>query len=100
MLSLLLRTASTNFFLNSSCFSSLNPFSSDSDSENKVQQAIKELMKKRTTIIITHRLSSIKHTDKILVIDKGEICQSGNHEKLMLEKDGVYYKLNQLQYLN
>ena len=72
----------------------------DSDSENKVQQAIKELMKKRTTIIITHRLSSIKHTDKILVIDKGEICQSGNHEKLMLEKDGVYYKLNQLQYLN
>ena len=57
-------------------------------------------MKKRTTIIITHRLSSIKHTDKILVIDKGEICQSGNHEELMLEKDGLYYKLNQLQYLN
>ncbi len=69
----------------------------DSESENQVQIAINELMKNRTTIVIAHRLSTIKDADKILVLDKGEIVESGTHSELFNLENGVYNKLSKFQ---
>ena len=69
----------------------------DSESENQVQIAINELMKNRTTIVIAHRLSTIKDADKILVLDKGEIVESGTHSELCNLENGVYNKLSKFQ---
>jgi len=63
-----------------------------------VQEALKRLIKGRTTFVIAHRLSTIMHADKILVIDKGEIVEEGKHEELMKNK-GLYYKLFTLRSL-
>ena len=68
----------------------------DSESEQKVQLAINNLVKDRTVIMIAHRLSTIKSADKILVFDKGEIVESGNHDDL-IEKHGLYKQLYKLQ---
>ena len=68
----------------------------DSESEQKVQLAISNLVKERTVIMIAHRLSTIKAADTILVFDKGEIVETGNHDKL-LESNGLYKKLYKLQ---
>lgn len=62
----------------------------DSASEKLVQEALRELIKGRTTFVIAHRLSTVSHADKILVIDKGKIVESGNHSQLMRKKDGIY----------
>ncbi|MEA1937004.1 MAG: ABC transporter ATP-binding protein [Patescibacteria group bacterium] len=70
----------------------------DSKSEMLVQQALKRLIKDRTTFVIAHRLSTIMHADKILVIDKGEIAEKGKHEELIKNKK-LYYKLFSLQSL-
>jgi ABC-type multidrug transport system fused ATPase/permease subunit len=70
----------------------------DSRSEFLVQDALKKLIKGRTTFAIAHRLSTIMHADKILVIDKGEIIEEGKHEEL-IKKKGLYYKLFNLQSL-
>ncbi len=70
----------------------------DSRSEMLVQQALKRLIKGRTTFVIAHRLSTIMHADKILVIDKGEIVEEGRHEELVKNKE-LYYKLFTLQSL-
>ena len=70
----------------------------DSKSEMLVQQALKRLIKGRTTFVIAHRLSTIMHADKILVIDKGEIVEEGRHEELVKNKK-LYYKLFTLQSL-
>ncbi|QKX02295.1 ABC transporter ATP-binding protein [Wolbachia endosymbiont of Dirofilaria (Dirofilaria) immitis] len=64
----------------------------DYESENLVQKALKELMKNRTTIMITHRLSSTLTTDKIVVINHGEIEEIGTHDSL-ISKNGLYAKL-------
>ncbi len=72
----------------------------DSESENQVQLALNELMKNRTTIIITHRLSTIKKVNKILVLSKGKITEEGTHEELSKLKNGLYQKLSKLQYFN
>jgi len=69
----------------------------DSESERLVQDALEELMKGRTSFIIAHRLSTIHKADKILVIDKGEVKESGTHEELIGQKDSIYRKLNELQ---
>ena len=69
----------------------------DSESELKVQNAIDNLVKDRTVIIIAHRLSTIKSVDRIIVFDKGQIIEIGNHEEL-ISNDGQYKKLYQLQY--
>lgn len=64
----------------------------DTRTEVKIQQAMLELMKGRTSFVIAHRLSTIRNADKILVIDNGEIVEFGTHKELM-EKEGRYYKL-------
>lgn len=64
----------------------------DAESELEVQESIEKLMKGRTTILVAHRLSTIKNVDRILVIDNGQIVEEGNHDSLLLKK-GTYYKL-------
>ncbi|MBT5699725.1 MAG: ABC transporter ATP-binding protein [Flavobacteriales bacterium] len=68
----------------------------DTESEKLVQEALKKLMKERTTLVIAHRLSTIKDADEIIVLSKGEIVERGNHTDLV-EKNGVYKTLINLQ---
>jgi len=69
----------------------------DTESEILIKQAIEKLLIGRTAIIIAHRLSTIQNADKIIVLHKGEIRETGNHQQLLAKK-GIYYKLYQLQY--
>ena len=69
----------------------------DTETEELIQNAIQKLMHGRTSIVIAHRLSTIQNADKILVLEKGEIVEEGNHEEL-LEKNGYYTHLHQMQY--
>ena len=69
----------------------------DAESEKKVQEAIEQLMKNRTVIVIAHRLSTIQKADKIIVLDNGEIVQTGTHEEL-LKDDGLFSKLYNIQF--
>lgn len=69
----------------------------DSETEELIQNAIERMMKGRTSIVIAHRLSTIQHADKILVLDKGEIKESGTHAEL-LAKEGYYQVLHKMQY--
>jgi subfamily B ATP-binding cassette protein MsbA len=68
----------------------------DTESERLVQDAINNMMQNRTSIVIAHRLSTIRHADEIIVLQKGEIVERGNHEAL-LQKGGYYYRLVQMQ---
>lgn len=70
----------------------------DSESEILVQQAIERLMENRTTFVIAHRLSTIRNASKILVIDKGRIIQTGKHDELLENTEGLYYKFYQMQF--
>jgi ABC-type multidrug transport system fused ATPase/permease subunit len=70
----------------------------DSESERLVQEALEELMKNRTSIIIAHRLSTIREADKIIVLEKGTVIESGNHEELLGNEKGLYRYLSQLQF--
>jgi subfamily B ATP-binding cassette protein MsbA len=69
----------------------------DSVSEKLIQHSLKDLVKGRTTFVIAHRLSTILHADKIIVLDKGKIVETGNHEKLMLIPNGHYRKFFMIQ---
>jgi len=69
----------------------------DSETEQMIQEAIAKMMKGRTSIVIAHRLSTIQKADKIMVLDKGEIKESGTHEAL-LTHDGFYAQLHKMQY--
>lgn len=69
----------------------------DTETEILIQDAIKKVIKNRTTIVIAHRLSTIQHADKIIVLHKGKVREVGNHQEL-LEKKGMYYDLYLLQY--
>jgi ATP-binding cassette subfamily B multidrug efflux pump len=69
----------------------------DTQTEALIQQALKELLKNRTALIVAHRLSTIKHADRILVIHKGEIREQGTHDEL-LARGGLYARLYDLQY--
>jgi ATP-binding cassette subfamily B protein len=69
----------------------------DSESEHHVQQALKELMKGRTTIIIAHRLSTIQHADQIAVMDQGRLIDIGDHDSLLKSSD-LYQRLVKLQF--
>lgn len=70
----------------------------DSESENLVQQAIDSARKNRTTIAVAHRLSTIQGADRIFVIDKGKVVESGSHQELM-EKGDVYREMAERQRL-
>ncbi len=70
----------------------------DAESERMVQEALNELMKGRTTIVIAHRLATIRQVDKIYVIDKGQIYESGTHDELAQEESGIYSNLLKLQF--
>jgi ATP-binding cassette subfamily B multidrug efflux pump len=69
----------------------------DSEMEEMIQTALERIMKNRTSVVIAHRLSTIQRADKILVVDEGEIKESGTHETL-LELGGYYSRLYQMQY--
>jgi len=69
----------------------------DPESEAEVQEALTRLFRNRTTLVIAHRLSTIQMADRILVIDKGRIVESGNHRELM-EKGGLYARLASLKF--
>ncbi len=69
----------------------------DTETEMLIRDAIKKLIKDRTSIIVAHRLSTIQNVDKIIVIHKGEIREIGSHQEL-LKRRGLYYRLYQLQY--
>jgi ABC-type multidrug transport system fused ATPase/permease subunit len=70
----------------------------DSESERLVQEALEELMKNRTSIIIAHRLSTIREADKIIVLEKGKIIESGSHQELIGNENGLYRYLSGLQF--
>ncbi len=69
----------------------------DAESEKKVQEAIEQLMKNRTVIVIAHRLSTVQKADKIIVLDNGAIVQTGTHEEL-LKTGGLFSKLYNIQF--
>jgi ABC-type multidrug transport system fused ATPase/permease subunit len=69
----------------------------DSASESIVQEALDNLMKNRTSFVIAHRLSTIRNADKIIVLDKGHVVESGTHQELLSMDDGLYKSLNKLQ---
>ena len=71
----------------------------DSESEAMIQRAVSEILKNRTSIVVAHRLSTIKEVDKIIVIESGEIKEIGRHEELLKLK-GYYKKLYEMQYRN
>jgi ATP-binding cassette subfamily B protein len=64
----------------------------DTKTENTILQSLQEVMKHRTSVIISHRVSSVKLCDKIIVLDKGEMLETGTHEEL-IKADGTYKKL-------
>jgi subfamily B ATP-binding cassette protein MsbA len=64
----------------------------DPESERQVQAALKQLMKGRTTLVIAHRLSTVLDADRIYVVDRGEIAESGTHPELVA-RGGVYARL-------
>lgn len=69
----------------------------DMETEFAIQQALKEVMKGRTSFIIAHRISSLKHADEILVLSDGEVIERGTHEEL-LKNNGTYKRIYQIQY--
>lgn len=68
----------------------------DSESERLVQDAIRKLMKGRTTLVIAHRLSTVRNAEKIVVMEKGRVAETGSHEAL-IAKAGTYARLHRLQ---
>jgi ABC-type multidrug transport system fused ATPase/permease subunit len=69
----------------------------DSASEALVQKALENLMRNRTSFIIAHRLSTVRNADRIIVLEKGSVRESGTHQQLLSIDDGLYRNLNRLQ---
>ena len=69
----------------------------DTGSETLVQQALQELMRGRTSIVIAHRLSTIRSADRIVVLEAGQVAESGTHNELLLNENGIYKQLQAFQ---
>ena len=69
----------------------------DTESEAAVQAALANLMEGRTVLVIAHRLSTVRRADRIVVMEKGRVTESGSHEEL-IELDGTYKRLYDLQF--
>ncbi len=72
----------------------------DAESEHLVQKALEEQIGKRATLIIAHRLSTVKRADKIIVMQNGRVAQVGSHQDLIKENNGLYHKLVERQFEN
>ena len=70
----------------------------DSESEYLVQEALDKLMVGRTSVVIAHRLATIKNADKIIVLQNGTVQETGSHQELILNDKGLYYKLSKMQF--
>ncbi|MDX2420274.1 MAG: ABC transporter ATP-binding protein, partial [Nitrospirota bacterium] len=68
----------------------------DAEAEYLIQQALERVLKNRTSLVIAHRLSTVRNADKIIVLDQGRIVETGKHEEL-LQRDGLYSQLYQRQ---
>ncbi len=68
----------------------------DADSESKVQAALADFSKDRTTLVIAHRLSTVRNADRIVVVEDGRVVESGGHDELV-SSGGVYARLAELQ---
>ncbi|MCK7614827.1 ABC transporter ATP-binding protein [Roseibium sediminicola] len=71
----------------------------DAESEAKIQSALETLMAGRTTLVIAHRLSTVRHAHQIHVLDRGRVIESGSHD-VLFEHDGIYRRLCELQFQN
>ena len=69
----------------------------DTESERYIQAALARLVQNRTTFIIAHRLSTVEQADRIIVLDGGDLIETGTHAEL-LNKDGIYSQLHRLQF--
>jgi subfamily B ATP-binding cassette protein MsbA len=70
----------------------------DAESERLVQDALANLMRGRTTLVIAHRLATVRDADRIIVLDGGEVREVGRHEELLRQAGGLYYRLYELQF--
>ncbi len=70
----------------------------DTESERLVQQALARLMENRTTLVIAHRLSTVREADLIVVLDEGKVVETGSHDQL-IARDGAYARLHRLQFV-
>jgi ABC-type multidrug transport system fused ATPase/permease subunit len=70
----------------------------DAESERLVQEALANLMRGRTTLVIAHRLATVRRADRIVVLDGGEVREVGRHEELLARPKGLYSRLFELQF--
>ena len=69
----------------------------DTESEKLVQEALDKLMQNRTSLVIAHRLSTIQKADNIIVLDAGKVVETGTHEGLLKNGEGLYSRLSKMQ---
>lgn len=70
----------------------------DMETEVKIQAAMQEVMKGRTTFMIAHRISSVRHADEILVLEQGKVIERGKHDELIQNKEGTYRRIYNIQF--
>ena len=69
----------------------------DTATERRIQEALSKLIEGKTTIMIAHRLSTLRDADQLIVIERGRVAESGTHAELLEKEDGIYKKLYGLQ---